>query len=298
MSAATPSEATMEATTDSVMEEGTPVNDNPIPIDLSSARRAKTPEVDPAGSSSLSSAASTPTKPASERHRATPKEPKLISHAAANKQLRGLIVAHNETSREYKKVLGLYKHLTREENAIPIILEACVSATSECLVQAIEDVEALESGNPPRKIPYPADMIPELLAAVETAEAERNEFYAENRRLFVQVAILEEELHALKAKVNVAKQVELDARTREGLPVLAAACQRPIAPSGLPVGTGTPINSTPAAVRRRKLTGEAPATSPALPESISQNSTERNFRTGTWTLSLDDPQTPTRNSSR
>ncbi|KXH47436.1 hypothetical protein CSIM01_05373 [Colletotrichum simmondsii] len=302
MSAATPSEATIGGTTgtaDTMTDDGgTPVDDTPIPLDLSSARRAKTPDVDITGSSSASSAPSTPTKPASERRKATPKGPKLISHIEANRQLRDVIVAHNEKGAEMKKTTALYKDLTREENATPIILDECVAVANARLVRAIDDVEALEAGHPPRVIPYPADKIPELLAAVEKAEAERDAFDAENQRLFAKMATLNEELYALKAKVKIARKVELEARMREGMPTPSAACNKPIAPSGsgLPVILGTPIDSTPTTVGRLGLTNKTPGPdkSPASSKDVVQKSTARNFRAGMRASNLDNPKTPTR----
>ncbi|KAK0380933.1 hypothetical protein CLIM01_01689 [Colletotrichum limetticola] len=302
MSAATPSEATMGNTTGTtdIMtdDEGTPVNDTPIPLHLSSARRAKTPDVDITGSSSASSAPSTPTKPASERRKATPKGPKFISHKEANRQLRDFIVAHNEKGAEMKETSALYKDLIREENATPIILDECVAIASARLVRAIDDVEALEAGHPPRVVLYPADRIPELLAAVEKAEAERDAFDAENQRLFAQTAKLNEEIYALKAKVKVARKAELEARIREGLSTPSAACNKPIAPSGsgLPVILGTPIDSTPTTVGRLGLTNKTPGLdkSPASSKTIVQKSTARNSRAGMRASSLNNPQTPTR----
>ncbi|KAF4780902.1 hypothetical protein HER10_EVM0004297 [Colletotrichum scovillei] len=302
MSAATPSEATMGITTGTTGtttdDGGTPVNDTPIPLDLYSARRAKTPDVDITGSSSASSAPPTPTKPASERRKATPKGPKLISHKEANRQLRDVIVAHNEKGDELKETSTLYKDLTREENTTPIILDECVAVANARLVRAIDDVEALEAGHPPRVIPYPADKIPELLAAVEKAEAERDAFDAENQRLFAQMATLNEGLYALKAKVKIARKLELEARIREGMPTPSAACNKPIAPSrsGLPVILGTPIDSPPTAVGRLGLTDKTTGLdkSPASSKTIVQKSTARNSRAGMRTSSLNNPQTPTR----
>ncbi|KAK1624681.1 hypothetical protein BDP81DRAFT_382457 [Colletotrichum phormii] len=298
MSAATPSEATIGGTTDTMTDDGgTPLNDTPIPIDLSSARRAKTPDVDLTGSSSASSAPSTPTKPASERSQATPNGPKLTSHKDASKQLRDLIVAHNKKGVEIKEMLVLYRDLTREDNATPIILDECVTATNARLVRAIEDVEALEDGRPPRVTPYPADKIPELLAAVEKAEADRDAFYAETQRLFMQLAMLEEEQHALRAKAVIARKVELEARMREGMPTASAACNKPFAPSGsgLPIALGTPSSSTPTTVGRRGI-NKTPIvfTSPTSPEVIGRKPSGQNSRAGVCASSLDDPQTPTR----
>ncbi|KAK1675527.1 hypothetical protein BDP55DRAFT_704281 [Colletotrichum godetiae] len=299
MSAATPSEATISGTTDTMTDDGgTPLNDTPIPIDLSSARRAKTPDVDLTGSSGSSSAPSTPTKLASERRQTTPKGPKLISHKEASKQLRDLIVAHNKKGVEIKEMLAPYRDLTRDDNATATILDECVTATNARLVRAIEDVEALEDGRPSRVTPYPADKIPELLAAVEKAEADRNAFYAETQRLFMQLAILEEEQHALRAKAMIARKVELEARLREGMPTASAACNKPFAPSGsgLPIALGTPSGSTPTTVGRRGITNKTPIvfTSPTRPEVIGQNSNGQNFTAGMCVSSLDNSQTPTR----
>lgn len=302
MSATTPSEATIggtTGTTDTMTDDGgTPVNDTPIPLDLSSARRAKTPDVDLTGSSSASSALSTPTKPASERRQATPKGPKLISHKEANQQLRDLIVAHNEKGIEIKETLALYKDLTREDNATPIILDECVAVANARLVRAIDDVEALEAGHPPRVMPYPADKIPELLAAVEKAEAERDAFDAENQRLFTQMATLEGEIYALKAKVKFARKVELEARMRDGMPTSSAACNKPIAPSGsgLPVAFGTPIDWTPKTVARLGLANKTPVvvTSPASSEIVVHQTTAQKSRAGKRTSSSNNTQTPTR----
>ncbi|KAK1724930.1 hypothetical protein CaCOL14_010625 [Colletotrichum acutatum] len=298
MSTATPSEAIIggtTGTTDTMTDDGgTPVNDTPIPLDLSSARRAKTPEVDLTGSSSASSAPSTPTKPASERRQAIAKGPKLISHKEAYQQLRDLIVAHNEKGIEMKETSALFKDLTREENATPIILDECVAVANARLVRAIDDAEAFESGHPPRVMPYPADKIPELLATVEKAEGERDAFDAENQRLFTHIATLEGEIYALKAKVKIARKVELEARIRDGMPTPSAACNKPIAPSGsgLPFILGTPIDSTPTTVGRLGTPGLNK--SPASSEAIFQKSTARNSKAGMRASSLNNPQTPTR----
>ncbi|GKT93946.1 hypothetical protein Ct61P_11796 [Colletotrichum tofieldiae] len=214
-------------------------------------------------------------------------------------EVRRVIVEINVTKAEYKRVRGLFEHLMRDENATPAILEAAVDTASSRLVRAIEDEERIQNGNPPRHLPYPPKMIPQLLAAVEKAEADRDNWYAETNRLFWLVENIDKrKMPALKLKLEGARQKEAAARQREGVLAAGAACQKPIAPFGRSSGTGNASNSSPAPARRMRP-GETPIASPVTSDFSNQATLVKAIRNAMRRASdAGAPETPTGKARR
>ncbi|GKT65672.1 hypothetical protein ColTof4_03566 [Colletotrichum tofieldiae] len=299
MSAVTPSTGTTaQSPADLFIDDSTVRNDNPISISLSSAPRTRSPSLETV-SSGDSSAPSTPTKAPGERNRPRTSRSRLISHSEALREVRRVIVEINVTKAEYKRVRGLFEHLMRDENATPAILEAAVDTASSRLVRAIEDEERIQNGNPPRHLPYPPKMIPQLLAAVEKAEADRDNWYAETNRLFWLVENIDKrKMPALKLKLEGARQKEAAARQREGVLAAGAACQKPIAPFGRSSGTGNASNSSPAPARRMRP-GETPIASPVTSDFSNQATLVKAIRNAMRRASdAGAPETPTGKARR
>ncbi|GKT49521.1 uncharacterized protein ColSpa_09702 [Colletotrichum spaethianum] len=278
MSTVTPlTKATGQSTDDPFIDEATPRNDNPIIIDLSSSRRAKSPDLE-AGSSGVSSTPSTPTKAPGERRRSAFSQPKSITHGEALREVRRVIIEINYIKAEYRRVRGLFEHLMRDENATPVILEATVDATSRRLMRAVKDDERMQSGDPPRHLPYPPVMIPELLAAVEKAEITKRNWYAETNRLFWLLENIDNvKMPALKLKLEMARKKEAAAKQREGIPAATIACQRPVSSYDTPLSVGKTSVSSPAAARRARP-DETPSASPATSEVNDQPTLDRGIR--------------------
>ncbi|KAK1580670.1 uncharacterized protein LY79DRAFT_705234 [Colletotrichum navitas] len=300
MSAITPSTMDLDqSSTDPFVDETTPRNDTPIPIDLLSAPRPKSPDLE-GGSSSLSSAPSTPTKAPADRRRPAPPKPKLTALQEATREVRSVAVEIKETRAEYKRARGLFEHLTRDESATAEILDAAFDATNRRLVRAIEDDERIQSGNPPRHVPYPPEKIPELLAAVEKAEADRENWYAETRRLFWIFEVIDREtLPALRRKMGAAQKKEAAARQMKDDQAAAAACQESILALGTPTDPGNVSDRSPATVRRIRP-DKTPITSPATSDAGSQATLDRGTRNAMRraTAPAATPETPTKKSRR
>ncbi|OHW96141.1 hypothetical protein CSPAE12_05293 [Colletotrichum incanum] len=299
MSAVTPStKTTGQSPADLFVDDSTPRNDNPIFFNLSNAPRANSPDLG-TGSSSHSSVPSTPTKTAGERHRPTSFRSKLISHAEALREVRHVIVEINVTKAEYKRVRGLFEHLMRDENATPSLLEASVDTTSSRLVRAVEDDDRIQNGNPPRHLPYPPEMIPELLAAVEKAEADRDNWYAETKRLFWLIESIDKrKMPALKLKLEAARKNEAAARQRESVLAAAVAYQKPFTPSGMFSGTGNPANSSPASARQFRPE-ETPIVTPVTSDFSNQTTVAQGIRDAMQRApDADALETPTKKARR
>ncbi|TQN64436.1 hypothetical protein CSHISOI_10987 [Colletotrichum shisoi] len=211
--AATPSTTTAVQTSDttSFVDEATPRNDAPIPLDLSSALRAKSPDLD-AQSTSTSPAPSTPTKPPTERPRLAPSQKKRFDHAMAVAKVHRAIAAVRKCRIEMKRFNDLFRQ--HQDSATLMLLDASVVAASDRLAQAVEDAERTQAGNPPEYVRCPAEMIPELLASVERAEADRYKWNSKLRRLCLALNIISSEtMPNLKRKLEAARDEMAALRT-------------------------------------------------------------------------------------
>ncbi|KAK1965629.1 hypothetical protein LY78DRAFT_703514 [Colletotrichum sublineola] len=279
-------------------DESTPRNDAPIPLNLSSAPRPMSPDLE-SESSSLSSVPSTPTKAPADRRRSAPPKPKLTTLQEASREVHLVAAEIKEARAEYRRARGLFEHLTREENVTPEILDAAVDAANRRLVHAVEDNDGIQSGNPPRHIPYPPETISELLAAVEKAEMDRENWYAETRRLFwLFEGIERERVPALKHKMEAARKKEAAAREKED-DQAAAARQQSIAALGTPPDKENSSDPSPATIRR-VLPDETPIASPATSDASKQATIVRGIRNAMRRATdvADAPQTPTKKSRR
>ncbi|KAK1988150.1 hypothetical protein LZ30DRAFT_699847 [Colletotrichum cereale] len=278
MSFITPSTMGLEqSSTDPFVDEATPQDDTPIPINLSSAPRPKSPDLE-SGSSSLSSMPSTPTKAPAERRRPASVKPKVTALQEAAREARSVAAEIKETRAEYKRARGLFEHLTRDENATPEILDAAVDATNRRLVRAVEDDEKIQSGNPPRHVPYPPERIPDLLAAVEKAEADRENWYAETRRLFWLFETIDRErMPALKLKMEEARKKEAAAKQKKDRQAPVATSQKPAPVFGTPSDKGNTSGGSPATVRRIRP-NETPIASPVTSDASNQATIVRGIR--------------------
>ncbi|KAK2000742.1 hypothetical protein LX36DRAFT_738862 [Colletotrichum falcatum] len=274
---------------DPFVDFATPLNDTPIPLDLRSDPRPKSPNLE-SGSSSLSSVPSTPTN---RRRHALPK-PKFAALQEAAREVCLIAAEIKEARAEYKHTRGLFEHRTRDENATIEILDAAVDATNMRLVRAVEEAEKIQSGNPPRHVPYPPETIPELLEAVEKAEADRENWYAETRRLFwIFEEIDRERLPALKRRMDSAREKEAAARMKAGQAAAAAGCERPI------TGTESASDFPPPTVRRVRP-DETPVASPATSDTSDQATIVRSIRNAMRPATdvAGAPETPTKKSRR
>ncbi|EFQ35892.1 uncharacterized protein GLRG_11083 [Colletotrichum graminicola M1.001] len=286
--------------TDPFVDKTTPRNDTPIPIDLLSAPRPKSPDLEGGSSSSFSSAPSTPTKAPVNRRRSAPPKPKLTILQEAAREIRSVAAEIKETRAEYKRARDLFEHLTRDESATAEILDAAVDATNRRLVRAVEDDERIQSGNPPRHVPYPPEKIPELLAAVEKAETDKENWYAETRRLFWIFEVIDREtLPALRRKMEAARKKEAAARQKKDDQAAAATCPKPVLALGTRTDPGTVSDRSPATVRRIRP-DETPTTSLATSDAGSQSTLVRGIRNAMprATDPAGVPETPTKRSRR
>ncbi|KAK2047958.1 hypothetical protein LZ31DRAFT_591866 [Colletotrichum somersetense] len=298
MSTITPSTMDVDqSSTEPFVDEGTPLNDTPIPLNLSSARpRPKSPDLED-DSSSLSSELSTPTKAPGDRRRAAPPVSKLTALQEATREIRSVAAEMKETRDEYKRARDLFEHLTRDDNATVEILDAVVVETSSRLVRAVEDDEKTQSGNPLKKVPYPPEKIPELLAAVEKAEADRENWYIETRQLFWIFELIDRErMPALKLRMEAARKKEAAAKgahaATTGALYAAAAFQTP-------PGKENASDRSSATVRRIR-TGERPIASPATSDASSQATIVPGMKNtmGRLTNATGAFETPTKKSRR
>ncbi|KAK2059986.1 hypothetical protein LY76DRAFT_591803 [Colletotrichum caudatum] len=267
MSTTTPSTMDVDqSSTDPFIDEGTPLNDTPIPLNLSSARpRPKSPDLE-GDSSSHSSELSTPTKAPAVRRRPPPVS-KLTTLQEATREIRSVAAEMKETRDEYKRARDLFEHLTRDENPTVEMLDIAVDATSSRLVHAVEDDEKTRSGNPPRDVLYPPEKIPEFLTAVEKAEADRENWYAETRRLFWIFELIDRErMPALKLRMEAARKKEAVAK---GAQAAATGALHAAAAFQTPPGRENASDRSSATVRRIH-TGERPIASPATSDASSQ----------------------------
>ncbi|KAK2033151.1 hypothetical protein LX32DRAFT_706436 [Colletotrichum zoysiae] len=287
-----------QSSTDPFVDEGTPLNDTPIPLNLSSARpRPKSPDLE-GDSSSLSSELSTPTKAPADRRRATPPVTKLTALQAATREIRSVAAEMKETRDEYKRARDLFEHLTRDENATVEILDAVLAETSRCLVRAVEDDERTQSGNPPKKVPYPPEKIPELLAALEKAEADRENWYTETRQLFWIFELIDRErMPTLKLRMEAARMKEAAAR---GAQAAATGASYAAAAFQTPPGKEIAFDRSSATLRRKR-TSERPIASPATSDASSQATivpSMKNSTKGRLTNAAGAFETPTNKSRR
>ncbi|KAJ0158401.1 hypothetical protein CTA2_11650 [Colletotrichum tanaceti] len=181
--AATPSTTTAIQTsnTKSFVTEATPRKDGPIPLDLSSTRQGKSPDLT-IRSISPSPALSTPTRPLTERPRlVVPFQKARFEHTLAVARVHRAIAAIRKCRAKMKRLHDLFNQ--HQDSANLVLLDASVVAASDRLVQAVEDDERTRAGNPPGYVRYPAEMIPELLASVEKAEADRYKWTSKLKRL-------------------------------------------------------------------------------------------------------------------
>ncbi|WYZ35800.1 hypothetical protein EsH8_X_000447 [Colletotrichum jinshuiense] len=277
--AITPSTQSTDTTiTDPFFGHSTPINDKAIHLDYQGSHKNTTPTMARSRSSSLSSAPSTPTKPPASRRRIAAPKPPALTHAEALQRVRALVMELNSTRAEYKRISDMYKHLLRDENATPDILDTAVSTTTQRLELALRAKRKLMAGVRPDYPYYPPQMIPELQAAVQKAEADRENWYIETTNMFYLTIKLERDLPRLKAMLEMAKKEEAAAREREsvqGSP--PAGCQRPIAPSGIPTGSGGSYESSPP-LARRVFQGETLVSSPAFSEGTYQGSVMKGIR--------------------
>ncbi|WQF86429.1 hypothetical protein CDEST_11443 [Colletotrichum destructivum] len=211
--AATPSTTTAVQSSDtkSFVDKATPRNDAPIPLDLSSAPRGKSPDLD-AQSTSTSPAPSTPSKPPTERPRLVHSQKKRFDHAMAVAKVHRAITEVRKCRAEMKRLNDLCQQ--HQDSATLVLLDASVVAASDRLVQAVEDAERTQAGNPPEHVRYPAEMIPELLASVEKAEADRYKWNSKLRRLYLVLNIISSEtMPNLKRKLEAARDEMAALRT-------------------------------------------------------------------------------------